>query len=89
MEPKNLVRIGFLWREKERFFSLEWDLGSLSIGTNFAIRAPFSGAGHYLPQIMGIFETRAQSDRSGSLGRKALVIVEGREAKKGDSWWLM
>lgn len=32
---------------------------------------------------------RAQSDISRSFGRKALVIVEGREAKKGDSWWLM
>lgn len=40
LEPKNLVRIGFLQR-KEWFFSLEWDLRSLSIGTNFAIRAPF------------------------------------------------
>lgn len=34
-------------------------------------------------------ERRAQRERSVPLGGKASVIVERREAGKGDSWWLM
>lgn len=41
------------------------------------------------PQEMRVFERTAQRGRSDPLGGEAPWVGEGKEAEKGDSWWLM
>lgn len=88
LEPHNLVRNGFLWRERRRG---SWT-GSGGFGCCVSGLILLSGQhseGLGLPYMMSMFEKRAQRERSGPLGGKGSVIVEGWEAEKGDSWWLM